>query len=460
LKDFSASNFYAEAYESDIDYLGFGGPSSMLVEERPILPHIEQNGYRGTRFTVDKVGRFVVHENGWLEIDEEYREFKLDAMAAVSRFGKDNIPDSVEAAYHKQDYTTQFKFIHGVYPRPQNEKTYGNKKMPWASCYAEYATKEIVQESGYEEYPFLNPRWTRVPGEAYGRGLGEIALNDLITLNTAKKMSFEDWSLKIKPPILQAHDAVIGSLRLKPWGVTTVRLGGRAIGDLIQPFQTGSHPEISQIKEEELRRSIRQAFYVDQLRELLMIEGRKEMTAFEYLQKINLLNKILGPVYGRWESEFGNPLIARHFNLLYRRGVFSPPPDILVEQGGRIKVQFESPLARAQRMEEIQAMNQAMSEIAPIAEMQWKEAQITGRPVTQPILDGYDFDKYREHINKIHGVPATVTRSAKEVAVIRNSRAEAEQQAKAGQEAMMVAEGAGKVAPLLKVLQGGREARA
>lgn len=455
LKDAAASNFYAEAYEHDIDWSGFG-IGSMMIEQRPLLPYVENFGYRGTRFTVDKIGRYVCFENGWGEVDQRYTELELNAHGAVQRFGEQNLPESVVRAYRGNELSRMFRFVHGIFPREEKEKSFGSRRMPFASVYVHYDTKEVVGEGGYEEYPAVNARWTRVPGEAYGRGLGEIALNNMLTLNTAKKMSFEDWALKIKPMFLRAHDAMIGAMRLKPWGVLTVRLNNanQSIGDRFTTLQTGSQPEISQINEEELRRSIRLIFYIDQLRELMMVEGRTQMTATEFLQKISLLNKILGPVYGRWESEFGYPLIGRHFNLMYRNGAFSDPPDVLLERGGTVRVKFESPLARAQRIEEIQAMTTAMGDILPIAEAQYKYQGHAD------VLDNYDFDEYAQKVGDTRGVPASLTRSRDQVAVIRQSRAEAQQQQRQAEMAMMMAEGAGKVAPFVKAVKDGQQKRA
>lgn len=448
LKDLAASNFYADSFEADMDWIGFG-TNSMKIEENPMLPYLEEFGYRGTRFHVDKIGRFVIYENARGEVDELYSEHSWNAQRAVDLFGEKNVPEKVLEALRQNNRTQQFKFVHGIYPRPQGEKGKTQaERMPFASTYIHYDSAEVVREGGYEEYPAVNTRWLRCFGEPYGRGLGEIALNNLITLNTHIKFDTEGLALAIKRPLLQRHDAVIGAKRLKPWGVTTVRVPFNSrLEEALRPLDMGSDFRRTQVKADELRQSIRRIFWVDMLQQLMALEGQQEMRVYVFQQKQNIANKLLAPVYGRWESEFGNPMIGRYFNLLLRRGVFSPPPDILLEQGGRLNVRFESPLARAQRNEAIQAMQAAMADILPIAEAQFK---LSGRT---DILDNYDFDKFAMEINRNHSVPATIVRSAKEVAILRKSRAEAEAEAQMGQEAMMVAEGMGKAAPALKLLQ-------
>jgi hypothetical protein len=450
LKDLGTSNFYAEAYESDKDWSTFGC-GDFNIEERPIEPYTKGPDYRGTRFQAYKSGRFVIYENGWGEVDARYSEINVTARAAYQLFGDKVMDPSMgiaEVLRGQSDATKLFKFIQGIYPRQDDEKgKYGNHAMPWADCWVEYKTKKEVKESGFEEFPDCAPRWSRIPGEPYGRGLGEIALNECITVNAVKRAETEALSLRIKPPIALAHGSVLGTALLRPWGLITLRTGGRAITDLIQPLNMGSDFSVSNLEKEDFRAAIRKAFYVDQLVELMRVTDSKPMTAYEVSQKVNILQKVLGPVYGRWQSEFGVPFIRRHFNLMLRRGAFSTPPDILLEMGGKIKVQFESPLAKAQRMEEVRSIIDYLTYIAPVAESQFK---YTGKA---DVLDPLDFDKVAELLGHVMGVPAKVTRGEREIATLRQSRAAQEQQQQANSEMMGLTEGLKNVAPFIQATQ-------
>jgi len=211
---------------------------------------------------------------------------------------------------------------------------------------------------------------------------------------------------------------------------------------------TGSY-SFSQIDAKVLKDQIRRIFYADMLEQLMALEGQQEMRVYVFQQKQNIVQKMLGPTYGRWESEFGIPWVARVFNLMLRERAFAPVPNIIMELGGQPKVRFESPLARAQRSEQVDSMNQAMQDLNPVINMQIAEWEKTGKQPEEWILDGYDFDKYRNKVNDNRGVPATVTKSDQQIMAIRNSRAEAAQAAQAGQEAMQVTEGMKNVAPMI-----------
>jgi hypothetical protein len=260
-------------------------------------------------------------------------------------------------------------------------------------------------------------------------------------------------ALATRPPLAIRHDSVIGGTHFTPWGKTYLKAQlGEAVSNAISPINTIGNYEYTQIKEEELRRSIRRIFYSDMLEQLMAMEGQAQMRVYVFQQKQNIVQKMLGPTYGRWEAEFGIPWVARLFNIMYRAGQFAPPPDIILEQGGQPKVRFESPLARAQRLEEIDAMNQAMADLMPIMQIQLEEWKMTGKQPNNWILDGYDFDKYVTKVNQNRGVPATVTRSDRQVMAIRQSRGQAEAEAKQNQEMAAMAEGIGQAGPGVKAL--------
>lgn len=451
LDDRAAGNFYLEGHEICKDYITFGNGNG-LIEENPDLAYRPMVGYRGTRWTASKIGRWVHGQNPWGDIDENYTEFMLDARGMVEQFGLNAVPDKVKKA-HTDGKDEWFTVVHGVYPRPGKEQGYQRRqKMPFASCYLEYDSKEVMKEGGYLTNPYVNPRASRVPGEIYGRGRGEIALNDCLTLSAIKRLELEGLALAIRPPWFVRHDAVFGTIALVPAQNIPIRTqAGGSIGDSVQEYQSRPRFDVANIKEEELRKSIRECFYVDQIRELMMIEGRPEMTAYEYSKKLELLHKIAGPFYSGLEHDWLKRDVERQFQLMMDGGAFSPPPDILLEEGGEIDVSFENPLARAQKMDEVNAMDRTLQRAAAIAELQAKYPGV-------PILDNFPFDEWAQMMAQVEGVPAKLVNSPKQVAVLRKSRAEAEQEQQGKEDLMGMAQAGGQMAPLLKVIQGEKAA--
>lgn len=433
------SIFYAEAPEALLDYVGFG-TGFLLAEERPQPEHRTVEGFRGFYWRTEKIGRYVIAEGADGLVDTAIREFEYSARNAATRWGEVRLPEKVRNTLKEGKPDTLFRFLHAIQPRPTAEQGAGALGMPWASVWVEKETKTVVHEGGYRTFPVAVPRYRVTPGEVYGRGPGELAFPDIWTLNMAKGMGLEDWALKIRPPILMRHDSVIGSLRLIPAGPTSVNTHGQPIRDVIMPFETGSRPEVSQLKEEELRRSIREIFFVDTIRQLLQVE-KSEMTAFEFAQKLNLLFRMVATAYGRLKHEFLARIGELVFEQLFWAGAFPPPPPELFRTDGEVDVEFENPIARAQRAGDAEALALAFNDLAPMLQL-------------YPQMGDYlDPDKTVAGVFDIRGVPAKWTRSTEEVAALRQAKQAQHEKELAMADATQMAEAAGKAAPMVKALQ-------
>jgi hypothetical protein len=187
--------------------------------------------------------------------------------------------------------------------------------------------------------------------------------------------------------------------------------------------------------EEQRRNAIRQAFYVDQL---LMSQG-PAMTATEVLQRNEEKMRLLGPVLGRLQSELLQPLISRSFALLLRNGLLPAAPEQL--QGQDIDIEYVSPLAKAQKLTDLQSMLRGFEVMMQVAEI-------------APVMDYLDSDKLVQYLVEVTGIPARVIRSDEEVARIRRQQQQAQAQQAQMEQQMMNAEAAGQVAPLVKAVGG------
>ena len=166
-----------------------------------------------------------------------------------------------------------------------------------------------VRAGGYNEFPYLVPRWAKATGEIYGRSPSYNALPDIKTLNKAVEIGLKAWAKAIDPPLLVQDDGVVGRVRTTPAGITVIRNDGA-----IKPLQTGSNWQITDMKETQLRTAIRQAYYSDQLQ----LQEGPQMTATEVQVRYELMQRLLGPTLGRFQSEFLNPLIERVFGIMFR----------------------------------------------------------------------------------------------------------------------------------------------
>lgn len=148
------------------------------------------------------------------------------------------------------------------------------------------------------------------------------------------------------------------------------------------------------------------------------------MTATEVHVRVNLIRQLLGPVYGRLQTEYLQPMIERCFGLAYRAGILGAAPESLA--GRNFTVRYLSPLARSQKLEEVSAIDQFVAGAAALA------------PIDPTVMDNIDMDEAQRFKGEALGVPSAVIRSKADRDKIREDRAQAQQaaQEQAQQQAM------------------------
>ena len=391
---FNESNFNTEVHEMYLDMVTMG-TASLFVEEG-------RGGFdeAGVHFNTLHISEYYIQENTSGYVDTVYRKYKLTARQAVQEFGEENLGEKVlQAAKDKPD--KNFNFIHAVEPLEDYERSMGKgaTKLPFHSCHVCEEDKMVVRGGGYNEFPYLVPRWSKATGEIYGRSPSYNALADIKTLNKSVEIGLKAWSKAIDPPLLVQDDGVIGRVRMTPGGITVVRDDAA-----VKPFQSGANVQLTDMKEEQLRSAIRQAYYSDQLQ----LQQGPQMTATEVQVRYELMQRLLGPTLGRFQSEFLNPLIERVFGIMNRAGaLLEAPPEV---QGAKLDIEYVGPLARSQKMEEAIAVERLYQLVMQIA------------PADPSLMDIIDNDEAIRARAELLGVPKSVLRGREEVQEMREAR--------------------------------------
>ncbi len=399
---FNESNFNTEVHEMYLDLCSVG-TSAIFVEEA-------NEGFLqgGLHFNTLHIAEYFIQENSTGRVDTLYRKYKMTARQAVQEFGEDNVGTKIKEAL-KAKPDTQFNFIHAVEPTPDYERSVGMKaktKLPFHSCHVCFEDKMVVRTGGYNEFPYLVPRWSKATGEIFGRSPSYNALPDIKTLNKAVEIGLKAWAKAIDPPLLVTDDGVIGRVRMTPAGITVVRSD-----TAIKPLQIGSNWQITDLKENQLRTAIRQAYYSDQLQ----LQEGPQMTATEVQVRYELMQRLLGPTLGRFQTEFLNPLIERVFGIMMRADALMPRPEAM--SGMNMDIEYVGPLARSQRMEEAIAVERLYQLAMQVVQ------------VDPTVMDVINHEQAIRMRATLLGVPKTVLRGEDEVAEIREERAAAQQAA-------------------------------
>ena len=423
---FNRSNFQQEIFELYHDLITFGTAAMFIEEDSDDI----------VRFSTRHIGEIFISENNKGRIDTIFRKFKIAARAAVTQFGEKNVSSKLLAMATKDPYE-EVEILHIVFPRDKfDSKKKDAKNMPFASCYIEIDSKEQISESGFNEFPYVVPRYLKASFEIYGRSPAMTALPDVKMLNEMAKTTIKAAQKQVDPPLLVPDDGFILPVRTVPGGLNFYRSGTR---DRIEPLNIGANNPLGLNMEEQRRNAIRDTFYVNQL----MMQSGPQMTATEVVQRNEEKMRLLGPVLGRLQSELLRPLIDRTFAIMFRQKLFRPVPEFL--SGVDIQIEYVSPLAKAQRSSELQSIMRAIEIFGSLSKV-------------APVFDHVNIDNLVVHLADIVGVPAKVLNSKAEVSAIRQQKQQQMDQQMQMQQLQQVAQAGGQIAPLAKALP--EEARA
>jgi hypothetical protein len=352
-------------------------------------------------------------------VDTVFRSFKMPLRQIVQRWGEDSLSQRQKRSWEKKEFDKEFDILHCVYPREDYVKGKKARNMlPVASIYLDEKEKHILDEGGFDEMPYMVSRWAKATGEIFGRSPAMSALPDIKMLQEMMKTTIKAAQKIVDPPLLVPDDGVLGPVRTIPGGLNYYRASS---GARITPLLTGGNIPISFEMMEDVRNRIRMTFYLDQLQ----FQGSPQMTATEVIERTERTLRLLGPTLGRLQSEFLGPMIDRIFGVLSRSKRLPPAPESL--EGAELKIEYVSPLARAQRQSETQGIMRTLELAGPVAQFD---------PDTIRAIKGVDMLRYIANLN---GVPPKLMETDDNIQAEKQAEAEAMAQQ---QQMMMMQQGA------------------
>lgn len=397
------SNFNLEVNETYVDLTGFGTSVLALEAKEGAMGELQE-----LTFSSLLLDECFFDEDADGNLINFYRVLEWDAIQLVEKFGLDGVPVRIEELYHNPDRAKERHTVaYCVYKRPdkQNTDTFTVTEAlnrPYGSKYFLYDTGENVgNEGGYYEMPVFIPRWRKASGSKWGFSPGMIAIWDVLTLNQLKELILVAGEKVVDPPILTTRKGVFGDIDLQAAGVTTV-----ASLDAIAPFESKARFDVSQIQVEDLKRAIQQVFFVDQLQ----LKESPAMTATEVRARVQLMQRLLGPTFGRLHSDLLSPMIERVFMILYRYRMLPDLPKELQGMAADLDIEYTGPLAKAQRLDTASSIERWLGNVTSLQEI-FPEAK-----------DVVNIEESLREMSVIEGVPAKLVNSRKKVKSLQDKR--------------------------------------
>ena len=417
---FQRSNFQQEIFETYHDLCAFCTAGMFIEEDETSI----------VRFSARHIKEIYISENARGLVDCIYRRFKLTAKAAVEKFGIENVSREIQNIVKHSPFD-EVEFCHVVKPRDiYNPKKEDKMNMPFISVYMEMDSGKIISIGGFREFPYVVPRFLKASNEIYGRSPGMNSLPDVKVLNKMVEVGLKAAQKQVDPPLLVPDDAMMLPIRTAPGSLNYYRAGSR---DRIEALNIGANNPLGLNMEEQRRKAISQTFHVDQL----LVTENRNMTATEVAQRAEEKMRILGPTLGRLQVELLNPTVVRVFNIMLRNNLFPPAPEILQDQ--EIDVEYVSPMALAQKGQELSSIIRGLEIFGQISQV-------------APVTDYIDPQGLVKEIIKILGIPAKVIRSDAEVQQITEEKQAAQQQQMDMMNAVQESQVAKNIAPAVQTL--------
>ena len=421
------SNFYTAIGESFLDFTSFGTINLLLEEDDSY-----EGAFGGLVFTSIPTGQYVFAEDKRGRPDTVFWEYTFTARQAKQMFGQRKLPDKIKKAC-KEKPDEKFTFVRVLMPRDDYRR--GSQDVlekRFASVDIALDARAMVRESGFDELPYVIGRFEKASGELWGRSPADIAMPDIKTLNKIRELELKGLATAVHPPLIAPDQGIIGTFRMTPSAINYSREPER-----FKFLRFEGRFDLSSLKANDLKKSIRGIFLADQL----VLPEKLNMTAEEVATVREQIQKLLGPTVARLESEVLTPLILRSFGLMSRSGILPPAPPVLAELD-EIEVAYVGQLAKNQKIQDVTSIQRWLGVAANMASF------------SPEVLDNIDVDEALQIIGERMAVPNEIMRSQEEVAQLREQRQQQMQMQEELAQASQVAEGAGKVAPMVKALGG------
>jgi hypothetical protein len=362
----------------------------------------------GMRYKTCHLGEIYFMENHQGMIDQVIRHFPMTARQAFQKW-KDKTPEFIQKAYEKNQ-GQEFWFLHYCGPREDIDiERIDYKGMAWQSHYVSIQGGVHMEEGGYNTFPYTPSRYEQSPGEVYGRSPAMDVLPAIKTLNEQKKTYLKQGHRAVDPVVLVHDDGILDTFSMRPGSTNAggVNKDGRP---LVHTLPVGNIAAGKDMMDEE-RAIIKDNFLITIFQ---ILTENPQMTATEVMERTREKGILLAPTIGRQQSERLGPMIERELDVLAQQNLLPPQPPILKEAGAAFKVEYDSPLSRAQRAEEASGLMRTIESLINVA-------SVTGNPAA---LDHFDWDTITPDLADINAVPVKWRLSMDKIQAIRQGRAE------------------------------------
>lgn len=397
-----SANLYAHLHNVYLDLGAFG--TAVLFVEWP------DGRLRVRAYHLNDV---VVDENVAGFVDSVYRQFEPTVRQVLQRWPEATGRKFENLQRNPKRAAEKVRMIHAVFPTTDqiaDKLPEEARRAPFASVWVNAEDRKTVQAAeGFEEFPYMVPRWYKTRGTPYGRSPAMTVLPDIRMTNRMMETILRGAEKLVDPPWLLPDGGLVSPLRLFPGGITFAD-GNVRPEPLIPPG--ASRIEVGDALLRDRQQAIRDGFFVP----LFVTPDSPVKTATQVLQEVDERNRAISPMLIRTQAELFHRLIVRVFKLMERNGLMPTPPAAL--EDATIDIQYVSPL------------NSSRLQLEALGTLRVVESLLPWAQIDPGVFDKFDPDKVAEVVQAGSGAPAAIMRDDRSVRQVREARQQQQAQEK------------------------------
>lgn len=301
----------------------------------------------------------------------------------------------------------------------------GLRGMAYVSYDICLETKTVIYRSGYKSFPFAVSRHLTMPSQVYALSPAFLCLADIKTLNEMMKTNLRYAQLTNDPPIMLADADSLRAFAMRPGFLNYGFLNEDGQPSAV-PFQIAGDPRFAMEMMQHKQQAIAASFY-NTLFDILV--ETPEMTATQALIRSQEKGAMLAPVVSRQGPEMLNVYVRRTAEIMETNGGAPEPPQELIDAGGGVRIEYDSPVTRALKAEEGAGI------------LQTSQVALQFQATAPEIKFRFNYDEALQKLSRIYSCPASVIRSEEEYQELLQAEQQRIDQAQDAQLAMGATEG-------------------
>lgn len=274
----SKGRFLSSAGRLSLELLCFGSGVQWIGRKKGFGPVYQTRPLRACWFSENEDG----------EVDTLFFCFTLPLWKCAQRWGENALPEKWRTDLGDEKKAREHKTIyHAVYPRMGGEAGAFATAKPFCEVYFTQDDKKILQEAGYDSFPYAVPRLGVEEGSAYGTGLAWNVAPEALVLHSLTQMTENAVGLRANPPLMvpkrmfaKAIDRRMGAVNYYDAG----GLGFQNANQAVQKLDIAGNVEVAAAWLARLETNVEQGFFVDFLR----LRESGNMTAEEVRERRRL----------------------------------------------------------------------------------------------------------------------------------------------------------------------------